>query len=74
MSQIIDITVDGMTCGGCAAKVRGAVEATAGVTSAQVDHATGAVRVTPDGTVPTGDLEFALDESIESVGYRVVAS
>lgn len=74
MSDIIQITVEGMTCNGCAGKVRGALESTAGVASADVDHATGLVQVHPDGTVPTGDLEFAVDEAVESTGYRVVAS
>lgn len=69
----IDITVSGMTCDGCATKVRGAVTAIDGVASVEVDHASGLTRVTPDGTVPTDDLEFALDEAVESVGYRVVS-
>lgn len=73
MSDIIDISVTGMSCDGCAGKVRTALESTEGVASADVDHATGAVRVTTDGTVPADDLEFALDEAVEGAGYRVEA-
>ncbi|WP_084102389.1 heavy-metal-associated domain-containing protein [Demequina sp. NBRC 110051] len=72
-TNTIDITVSGMTCNGCANKVRGAVSAVDGVASVEVDHASGLTRVTPDGTVAAEDLEFALDEAVESVGYRVVA-
>ena len=74
MSDIIEITVEGMTCNGCAGKVRGALEQTDGVAGAEVDHATGIVQVRPDGTVPAGDLEFALEEAVESTGYRVASS
>lgn len=74
MSDIIEFTVTGMTCNGCAGKVRGALENTDGVAGAEVDHATGIVQVRPDGSVPAGDLEFALDEAVESVGYTVASS
>lgn len=69
----IDLNVTGMTCTGCSGTVREALEATPGVASAQVDHETGTARVTPDGTVPAADLEFALDEAVESAGYRVAS-
>jgi copper chaperone len=69
----IDLNVTGMTCTGCSGTVREALEATPGVASAQVDHQTGAARVTPDGTVPVADLEFALDEAVERAGYRVTS-
>ncbi|GMA35406.1 MULTISPECIES: heavy-metal-associated domain-containing protein [Demequina] len=72
-SPIIDITVEGMTCNGCANKVRGAIGALDGVAAVEVDHESGLTRVTPDGTVPADDLEFALDEAVEGVGYRVVS-
>lgn len=74
MSETIEITVEGMTCQGCAGKVRGALEGTDGVAGAEVDHETGVVQVRPDGTVPAEDLEFALDEAVESAGYRVSSS
>lgn len=68
----IDITVQGMTCGGCASKVRTALTETDGITAADIDVATGAVKVHTDGTVPAEDLEFAIDEAVTGVGYTVV--
>ncbi|WP_084079343.1 heavy-metal-associated domain-containing protein [Demequina sp. NBRC 110057] len=69
----IEITVSGMTCDGCAGKVRTAIGALDGVSTVEVDHASGLTRVAPDGTVPADDLEFALDEAVEGAGYRVVS-
>ncbi|GIG53964.1 heavy-metal-associated domain-containing protein [Demequina activiva] len=73
-SDTIDLTVTGMTCTGCSGKVRSALESTPGVAQADVSHETGLARVTPDGTVPAEDLDFALDEAVEGAGYRVAAS
>ncbi|WP_062205418.1 heavy-metal-associated domain-containing protein [Demequina salsinemoris] len=72
MASTIDITVQGMTCGGCASKVRKALEETAGIAGAEIDVASGAVKVLTDGTVPADDLEFAIDEAVTGVGYSVV--
>ena len=69
----IDITVEGMTCDGCASKVRSALTATAGVTGADIDVASGRVSVHPDGTVDRGDLEFAIDGVVHEAGYSVVS-
>lgn len=74
MTKTIDLNVSGMTCQACAGKVRGALEKTPGVASADVDHATGQVSVHTDGTVDTDDLAFTIDEAIEAVGYRVEES
>ena len=68
----IDITVQGMTCGGCANKVRNALTATDGISDVEIDVPTGAVKVSTDGTVPAADLEFAIDEAVTGVGYTVV--
>lgn len=67
----IDVSITGMTCTGCSGTVRDALEATPGVASADVSHETGTARITPDGTVPPEDLEFAIDEAVEGAGYRV---
>ncbi|WNM24719.1 heavy-metal-associated domain-containing protein [Demequina capsici] len=67
----IDITVQGMTCEGCAGKVRRALTATDGIAGAEIDVASGAVKVLTDGTVPADDLEFAIDEAVTGVGYTV---
>ena len=69
----IDVTVEGMTCEGCATKVRSALTATDGVVSADIDVASGRVSVHPDGTVDRGALEFAIDGAVHDVGYSVVS-
>ncbi|WP_327151045.1 heavy-metal-associated domain-containing protein [Nocardia sp. NBC_01329] len=63
------ITVAGMTCGGCASKVRTQIGAVEGVTGVDADPATGRVTVEADETV---DLE-AVENAVEAAGYRVVA-
>ncbi len=67
----IDLTVTGMTCEGCATKVREALVSTAGVTSADIDVASGKVAVHLDGTVERDALEFAVDAAIFDAGYTV---
>jgi copper chaperone CopZ len=69
----IDLTVEGMTCEGCATKVRSALTATDGVVNADIDVASGRVSVHPDGTVDRGALEFAIDGAVHDAGYSVVA-
>ena len=69
----IDVTVEGMTCDGCASKVRDALAKTDGITGADVDFASGKVSVHPDGSVERAALEFAIDSAVFDVGYRVVS-
>lgn len=68
----IDVNVTGMTCDGCANKVRTALTATEGIAGADVDFASGKVSVHPDGTVDTATLEFAIDSAVFDAGFRVV--
>ncbi len=68
----IFVTVEGMTCEGCAGKVRDALAKTDGITGADVDVASGKVTVHPDGSVELGALEFAIDSAVFDAGYRVV--
>ncbi len=70
-ASTLHLTVTGMTCEGCATKVRSALTATEGVTGAEIDVATGAVKVLTDGTVSADDLEFAVDEAVTQAGYAV---
>ncbi|MFI9507717.1 heavy metal-associated domain-containing protein [Nocardia sp. NPDC052566] len=63
----ITVTVSGMTCGGCANKVRGAVESLPGVTDVEVDLATGTVTVDGDASVERDTVTAAVTE----LGYRV---
>lgn len=69
--SIIQISVSGMTCEGCATTVREAIVATNGVAGAEVNVATGDVTVSTNGTVPNDDLEFAIDEAVTQAGYSV---
>jgi len=68
----IDLVVEGMTCDGCAGKVRDALAATQGIVSADVDFASGKVAVHPDGSVDRDALEFAIDSAVFDAGFRVV--
>ena len=62
------ITVTGMTCGGCASKVRKEVGAVAGVTGVDADPATGRVTVESGGEVDPD----AVRKAVEAAGSRVV--
>ncbi|MEO1130293.1 MAG: cation transporter [Planctomycetota bacterium] len=65
------LSVQGMTCGGCAAKVASSLEGVPGVRSAEVSHVSGRAVVALDQPVDSGLLEEAA-----SVGgkYRVSPS
>ncbi len=69
----IDVTVEGMTCEGCATSIRSALTATDGVVGANIDVASGRVSVHPNGTVDRGALEIAIDGAVHDAGYSVVA-
>ena len=66
-TQELDFTVDGMTCGSCAARVQRALEKTEGVEQADVNLATARARVDAAGPVDVDDLVRAVDR----VGYRL---
>jgi copper chaperone CopZ len=59
-------TVQGMTCGGCAAKVSSAVDKVAGVTGSSVDLTTGALTVSGQGID-----DLAVRTAITDAGYQV---
>lgn len=61
-------TVEGMTCGHCAASVREEIEEIPGVTSVEVDHASGAVVVTSEAPISRDDVAAAVAEA----GYTLV--
>ena len=61
-------TVKGMTCGHCVAAVTEEVAKVDGVTSVDVDLATGAVRVESSTPVDPAAVAAAVDEA----GYEVV--
>lgn len=68
MAETAHLTVEGMTCGGCAKSVTSALEAVAGVQSARVDLEGGAVSVAYD---PAQTKPEAFVEAIEDAGFDV---
>ncbi len=60
-------TVEGMTCGHCVAAVRDELEQLPGVTSVQIDLASGAVVLDSTAALSTEVLAGAVDEA----GYRL---
>ncbi|MEV0709665.1 heavy-metal-associated domain-containing protein [Nocardia aurea] len=60
-------TVKGMTCGHCVSSVKTEIGRIDGVTSVDVDLATGAVRV--DSTEPVTDAVIAA--AVDEAGYEV---
>jgi cation-transporting ATPase V len=63
----IDLTVEGMTCGSCAARVQRVLAKTDGVADAEVNLATGRAHVTLERPVPAVDLQAR----VERIGYRL---
>lgn len=61
-------TVKGMTCGHCVASVTEEVSAIAGVTSVEVDLASGRVQVASNAPVSDEAIRAAVDEA----GYELV--
>ncbi|MET8870843.1 copper ion binding protein [Nocardia sp. NBC_00565] len=60
-------TVTGMTCGHCVSSVKTEIGKIDGVTSVDVDLATGAVRVDSAAPLAAADIAAAVDEA----GYEV---
>lgn len=67
MSETTTITVDGMTCGHCAASVREEISELAGVTNVDVDVASGRVEIVSDAALDTAAVHSAVVEA----GYAV---
>ncbi|WP_327088465.1 copper ion binding protein [Nonomuraea sp. NBC_01738] len=63
-------TVKGMTCGHCVSSVKEEVGEVAGVSSVEVDLATGLLTVGSDGPIDTDKISSA----VEDAGYELVAS
>ncbi|MDO4450787.1 MAG: copper ion binding protein [Moraxella sp.] len=62
------LTVQGMTCGGCAKSVERAINELAGISSVAVDWRADQVVVSHDDTVSQADITGA----IEDAGFEVV--
>lgn len=68
VSRTLNLSVNGMTCGSCAARVEKGLTQHAGVTDVSVNFATGHVRLTADETV----TEQSLAETVTKAGYELV--
>ena len=67
MSQTVEYTVTGMTCGHCVTSVTEEVKEVAGVTDVTVDLASGRVRVRSEQPVSDADVKAAVEEA----GYQL---
>jgi copper-transporting P-type ATPase V len=61
----VDFTVEGMTCGSCAARVQRVLAKTEGVADAEVNLATGRAHVTLQRPLPAADLQAR----VAKIGY-----
>ena len=68
MAETLDLTVTGMTCGGCENAVKRTLSKLNGVTEVAASHAEDRVRVTFDETRLT---QAAIRTAIEGLGYAV---
>ena len=66
MSETVTLDVGGMTCDGCAGRVRNALEGLSGVTSAEVSHESGSAIVSHSGV--SRDL---MSGAVRAIGYTV---
>lgn len=66
----IDLSISGMTCGGCAARVEGALRGVAGVTEASVNLMTESARVVMMADARDGDATSQLVSAVKAAGYE----
>lgn len=65
--KVVDFETEGMTCGSCAARIQRALQKQEGVSSAEVNFATGRARVLTDRPESTDSLVRAVDQ----IGYKL---
>ena len=70
MSQTLQLTVTGMTCGGCENAVKRALRQVQGVEDVTASHEAGQVGVTFDASRVTPGM---LKARVEALGYSVVS-
>jgi copper-transporting P-type ATPase V len=68
MREPVDLTVEGMTCGSCAARVQRTLERRDDIGRADVNFATGLVRVQPTGQLDLDEVA----QQIDRIGYHLV--
>ena len=66
--KTLNLTVDGMMCGGCSARLRRVLEALPQVESCKADHVTKAVELVLKEDLP---LE-AVAKAVEAAGFKVI--
>ena len=74
-SRDLDFTVEGMTCGSCAARIQKTLAAQPGVTDATVNYATGKARVVVTPEADEGQLAAAVEKAgygLHRTGLRVI--
>lgn len=64
----IEIQIEGMTCGGCTARVTRALQAVTGVQSANVTLNPGAAQIVFDANQTS---RLALETTLEEAGYAI---
>ena len=62
----LTVKVGGLMCGHCSARLKKALEATAGITSAEVDHTAGTATVDGDVTLST------VKAVVEDTGFEFI--
>ena len=67
--SVLDLDVDGMTCGSCAARIQKTLAKQPGVADAEVNFATGRAHISIDDSVDIADLQAA----VERTGYTLHA-
>jgi len=70
----INLAVEGMTCSSCAASIQGGLSKLPGAADATVNYATRRATVKTDGSMNSLELEAAMRDTIEGLGYHVLAS
>jgi len=63
------VTVEGMSCAGCASSVRAELSQVSGVTDVGIDLAAGTVTITSAAPVDDADLRAAIEEA----GYQLAS-
>ncbi len=66
MPELVRLRIEGMTCGGCVARVERALQSVAGVAAARVNLTTGLATIEPAATRPDRQ---ALIEAVRDAGY-----
>jgi copper-transporting P-type ATPase V len=66
--EVVDLTVEGMTCGSCSARVQRTLEKQEGIERADVNFATGRARVYAADALDLDEISRAIDK----LGYHLV--